>query len=152
MLFKYSLTAAAGLAAALSACSTYAPPPAGPIPTEPGDPPFPSLPADAVVATEPAQIVGSWQSSGLVAPGMRVDIEPNRIVASFGCLTRAWTYRFDGPRIVVATDPIISCQRMESPAEAEGFMQIDRATTVYHRGGRGLVLRGSGSQLVLTPR
>lgn len=144
-----------GCAALLAgACATQTPLdyPQDRIPTEPGQYPYPALPPDTVPATSPAQISGAWRTAPSASPDMEVDIDGQRIVARFGCLAQAWTYRFEGARLIVASSPIISCQRMASPYEAEQFNQVAKADRVYHRGGRGLIFRGSGSQLVLIAR
>jgi len=165
MIKRLSTFAAATLA--LAACQS---PEEGPAPVPDGSPPTstaasPStassptssaseeVQAGAIVSAE--ELVGEYRIPGAdgqdinLPHGISAIIDRGTIRVSADCLNFAWTYRFEGPRLVTEGTPVASCRRGLLPEEEAVRAAFDAADTVRRLPSNGIEFSGGGRSVLL---
>lgn len=125
--------------------SSPAPAPAGPAVAE--------VSAGAIVS--PDSLAGEYRIPGVdgrdidLPHGISASIDEATIHVSAGCLRFAWTYRFEGARLVTQSTPGAGCQRGLYPEEEAVRAAFDAADTVRRLPSNGIEFSGGGRSVIL---
>ena len=156
----------AATALALAACQS---PEDGPAPTPDGSPPAATAsPSAAISPTASAsdevqtgaivsaeELVGEYRIPGAdgqdinLPHGISAIIDGTTIRVSADCLHFAWTYRFEGPRLVTESAPATSCRRGLLPEEEAVRAAFDAAEAVRRLPSNGIEFSGGGRWVLL---
>ena len=107
----------------------------------------------AIVSAE--DLVGEYRIPGAdgqdinLPHGISAIIDPTTISVSADCLNFAWTYRFEGARLVTDSTPVASCRRGLLPEEEAVRAAVDAADTVRRLPSNGIEFSGAGRSVLL---
>lgn len=109
--------------------------------------------AGAIVTAE--ELVGEYRIPGAdgqdinLPHGMSAIIDGTTIRVSADCLNFAWTYRFDGTRLVTESVPATSCRRGLLPEEEAVRAAFDAAEAVRRLPSNGIEFSGGNRSVLL---
>lgn len=151
------------MAAALTACqpSANAPPAVDETPATPASPatePTGSPAGDGPVAgaiVSAAELVGEYRIPGVdgqdidLPHGISATIDDTTIRVSADCVKFAWSYRFEGVRLVTETAPVVTCERGLLPEEEAVQAAFEAAEAVRRLPSNGIEFSGGGRSVIL---
>ena len=115
-----------------------------------------SIPGQTTVAKlAPPSLTGEWRVAGVAGKpidlphAISASISTSRIKISSQCVEMEWSYRFDGPRLVTESVPVVSCDRGRYPEELAVEAALNAATTVSRTPGNGLEIASGVGTLLL---
>ena len=139
---------AVALALLLSACDGGKDPAAAPAADRTA-----TEPSDAIVYA--VRLAGEYRIAGVDdAPidlpyGITASISADRIHVVADCINAAWSYRFDGPRLVTERVPVEGCARGLTPQEEAVIAAFDTASSVSINRANGRDFTGGGHKVTL---
>ena len=81
--------------------------------------------------------------------GLSVSITPDTIRVLDNCVSTAWTYRFEGERLVTTSIPGPTCRRALLREEAAAIRAFSGADRVSRTPANGVLFEGSGGSVTL---
>jgi hypothetical protein len=156
MILRFLALAAAS--AMLTNCdsATDAPAPAQQAPDRVAEEEPTGLPQAASPApASPIRIVGEYRVAGVdggdinLPHGISASIGENRIEVSSQCVEMAWSYRFEGARLVTEAIPGVTCDRGRYPEEQAIEAAFDAAREVERTESNGVRFSGGGRSVLL---
>jgi len=102
-----------------------------------------------------AELVGEYRIPGAdgqdinLPYGISAIIDETTIRVSADCLNFAWTYRFEGDRLITEQTPVVSCRRGLLPEEEAVRAAFDAAEAVRRLPSNGIEFSGEGRSVVL---
>jgi len=130
----------------------------GCLPAAEGEPRPPVTPATAVpegALAGPQALVGEYRVAGAdgesinLPHGVAARIATDRIEVSAGCIGLAWSYAFEGGRLVTERVPATSCRRALMPQEQAIAEAFDAAQGVRRTPANGIEFSGGGRSVLL---
>ena len=113
------------------------------------------VPDETPAIASAAALAGEYRVAGV--DGAEIDL-PHAITASIDgerihltsdCVNFAWSYRFEGERLVTAQVPVESCARRYEPTEQELLAALGVADTVRRTPANAIEISGGGHSVTL---
>lgn len=149
MIMRFVSLAAGSLALAACQPSEQSQTPGESAPANPDSP----VAEGAIVSA--AELIGEYRIPG--ADGQNIDlphgisaiIDETTIRVSADCVNFAWSYRFEGDRLITEQTPVVSCRRGLLPEEEAVRAAFDTAEAVRRLPSNGIEFSGQGRSVIL---